>query len=67
MRAEIWLGGKHNVAYSIDNVKKIDYSPEGVLCKITDEDGWSFETSTSNVVIIRQPKEKGGEGYGTIY
>lgn len=60
MRAEIWLGGMTNEAYRIENIKKIDYSPEGVLCKITTEDGWSFETSTSNVVIIRPPKEKGG-------
>ena len=62
MRAEIWLGGMTNEAYRIENVKKIDYSPEGVLCKITDEEGWSFETSTSNVVIICPPKEKGGAG-----
>jgi hypothetical protein len=48
-----------NEAYRIENVKKIDYSPEGVLCKITDEEGWSFETATSNVVIICPPKEKG--------
>ena len=59
MRAEIWVGGMSNEAYRIEGVKKVETF--GNVCKITDVDGWEFETSWHNVVIIREPTEKGGE------
>lgn len=61
MRAEIWLGGMTNEAYRIENVKSVQFSDNGYLCRITDEDGWVIETSTNNVVLIHPPKEKGGK------
>lgn len=58
MRAEIWLGGLKNEAYRIENVKKVETSIDGVFCKITDEEGYVFETSPHNVVLITELKEK---------
>ena len=58
MRAEIWLGGLKNEAYLIENVKKVETSIDGVFCKITDEEGYVFETSPHNVVLITELKEK---------
>lgn len=57
MRAEIWVGNLKNEAYRIDNVKRIDVGMDGAFCKITTEDGYVFETSPHNVVIIHEPKE----------
>ena len=54
MRAEIWVGGMSNEAYRIEGVKKIETN--GDICKITDTEGWVFETSWHNVVIISEPK-----------
>ena len=54
---EIWLGGS---AYRFENVKRIDASCDGCWCKITLDDGYEFETSPNNVLIITSPK-KGGE------
>lgn len=61
MRAEIWLGGMKNEAYRIDKVKKVETSIDGVFCKITDEEGFVFETSPHNVVFISRLGEKGGD------
>jgi hypothetical protein len=58
MRAEIWLGGLRNEAYRIDKVKKVETSIDGVFCKITDEEGFVFETSPHNVVICYHQKEQ---------
>lgn len=51
------MGGMTNPAYTIQ-AKRIDVSVDGAFCKITDEDGWVFETSPHNIVIISEPKEK---------
>ena len=61
MRVEIWFGGSEKEAYRIEEVKEIKQSADGAFFKIIDKDGWEFETSVHNVVIIRPPKEKGGE------
>lgn len=58
MIAEIWVGNLKSEAYRIKSVKRIDVSMDGVFCKITGEDGYVFETSPHNVVIIHEPKEK---------
>ena len=58
MRAEIWLGGMRNEAYTIHGVKKVETF--GGVCKITDIEGCTFETSWHNVVVIKEPTEKGG-------
>jgi hypothetical protein len=58
MRAEIWLGGLKNEAYRIDKVKKVETSIDGVFCKITDEEGFVFETSPHNVVLFYKKNEK---------
>ena len=58
MRAEIWLGS--NKAYCIDAVKRLDWSINERIIKITDQEGRTFETSPHNVVIIDHPTEKGG-------
>lgn len=60
MRAEIWVGSMSNEAHRIENVKRIDVSIDGVFCKITTEDGYVFETSPHNVVLISEPKERKG-------
>lgn len=61
MKAEIWLGGVKEEIYRINKVKRVETSIDGVFVKITTEDGWVFETSPHNVVLITEPKEKGGE------
>ena len=58
MRAEIWLGGMRNEAYRINDVKKVETF--GGVCKITNDEGWTFETSWHNVVVVKEPTEKGG-------
>lgn len=58
MRAEIWLGGLKNEAYRIEKVKKVETSIDGVFCKITDEEGYVFETSPHNVLLITKPKKR---------
>lgn len=58
MRAEIWLGGLKNVAYRIEDVKRIDVSVDGVFVKITDSEGYTWETSPHNVVILSEPNER---------
>lgn len=57
MRAEIWLGGLKNEAYRIDNVKKVEINIDGTFCKITDEEGFVFETSPHNVVLCYRESE----------
>ena len=61
MRAEIWLAGMKSAAYRIEGVKCVETSIDGAFCKITNEDGYVFETSPHNVVLVTMPKEKGGE------
>ena len=56
MIAIICVGG---MTYNIEKVKRIDVSMDGAFCKITDEDGYEYETSPHNVVIINPPKERG--------
>ena len=49
---EIWIGGS---SYRFENVKRIDGSLDGCWCKITLDDGYEFETSPHNVLIITSP------------
>ena len=55
---EIWLPGS---SYRLENVKRIDMSVDGCWCKITLDNGYEFETSPHNVLIITSPKEGGAE------
>ena len=57
---EIWMGGSIKETYRFENVKRIEQSFDCDFCRITLEDGYEYETSTHNVLIITTPK-KGGE------
>lgn len=56
-RAEIWMSGMTNPTYIINEPKRVEMSEDNISVRITDEEGWSFETSPNNVVIIKSPKE----------
>lgn len=61
MRVEIWVGGMTNPAYTINDPKRMEFMKDRVYVKIIDKDGWVFETSPHNVVVIRYPEDQGGE------
>jgi hypothetical protein len=56
---EIWMGGSTKETYRFEDVKRIEMGIETDLCRITLDDGFEYETSTRNILIITPPK-KGG-------
>ena len=60
MRVEIWMGGMTNPAYTIQNPKKVEISDDGIA-RITDDEGWVFETSPNNIVLIKEPQRGDAE------
>lgn len=55
MRVEIWLG---NTGYIIKDVKRIEASVDGAFVKITDSEGYTYETSPQNILILSEPNER---------
>ena len=60
-RVEIWMGGMKNPTYTINDPRRVDMSEDGITVRITDDEGWVFETSPHNVVMISEPKKGGAE------
>ena len=58
MIAEIWVGGLEVPAHKLENIKRVETSMDGCYCKITTENGYTYETSPHNVVLITAPNEK---------
>lgn len=57
-RVEIWIGGMANPTYTIHNPKSVVMCGGGVTVRIVDCEGWIFETSPHNVVMISTPEDK---------
>ena len=58
MRVEIWMGGMAVPTYTIKDPKRVDVSMDNTTVRIIDDEGWMFETSPHNVVIVSEPEEK---------
>lgn len=56
-RVEIWMGGMTMPTYTIYNPQRVDVSEDNMSVRIIDSEGWRFETSPHNVVMIREPEE----------
>ncbi len=57
-RVEIWMGGMSNPTYTIHDPKRVDMSIDSTTVRIIDDEGWVFETSPHNVVIVSAPEDK---------
>ena len=57
-RVEIWMGGMEMPTYTIRDPQRVDVSEDGVTVRIISSDGWFFETSPHNIVMISEPEEK---------
>ena len=56
-RVEIWMGGMAMPTYTIRDPQRVDVSEDGVTVRIAGSDGWVFETSPNNMVMITEPEE----------
>lgn len=58
MRVEIWMGGMAVPTYTIRDVEHVDVSEDGITVRIIEGNGYVFETSPHNIVMITEPEEK---------
>ena len=57
-RVEIWMGGMSMPTYTIHDPQRVYTSEDQTTVRIIGSDGWKFETSPHNVVMIIEPEEK---------
>ena len=57
-RVEIWMGGMAMPTYTIYDPQRVDIRTDGATVRIITDDGYEFETSPHNMVMITEPEEK---------
>lgn len=57
-RVEIWMGSSTEPTYTIRDPKSVVMCEYGTTVRIIDDEGWIFETSPHNVVMVSAPEDK---------